>query len=297
MVGFFYLLSNFMFVENSSIMNSTTPNTKRQLITFFTLTYGLSWSLFFIGQKTDIVFIILLGVWSPSLTSLFLTGYFYRKKGLLQLLGRLKRYKIKWYWWVLLLLLPASIHFTGRSLWQFLYVGEISPAILNISYWLSAIIPSFLIAGFGEELGWRGFALPRLQRHYSPIMSAFILATVHLCWHLPTYWLGQGIHNVPFVYLLAFIYPWTFIFNWLYNKSGGSLIFAIGFHAISNASLSIVRFFPNDDEVPISPELITNFSFPMEKGGPYLLVCFVYILVAAIVVIKGNFKQTNTDIP
>jgi len=286
-----------MFVENSSIMNSTTINTKRQLVIFFALTYGLSWTLFFIGQQTDIVFIILLGVWSPSLTSLFLTGYFFKKKGLLQLLGRFKRYKVKWYYWVLLLLLPVSIHFTGRSLWQWLFTGEITPAILNISYWLGAIIPSFLIAGFGEELGWRGFALPRLQRHFSPILASFILAVVHLLWHLPTYWLGQGIHNVPFVYLLAFIFPWTFIFNWLYNKSGGSLLFAVGFHAISNASLSIVSFFPRESDVPITPELLTNWSFPIELGGPYLMVCFVYIIVATIIVIKGKFNQTNVDIP
>jgi len=278
-------------------MNTTTPYTKRQLILFFALTYALSWTLFFIGKQTDITLILLLGIWSPSLTSLFLTGYFYGKKGLLQFLSRFKRYKVKWYWWLLLLVLPAAIHFTGRSLWQLVYVGEITPSILNSSYWLGAIIPSFLVAGFGEELGWRGFALPRLQRHYSPLMASFILAIVHLLWHLPTYWLGQGIHNVPFVYTLAFIFPWTFIFNWLYNRSGGSLIFAVGFHAISNASLSIVSFFPGETEVPITTELLTNWSFPIEFGGPYLMVCFVYAIVAAIVVAKGKFKQVNVDIP
>lgn len=286
-----------MFVENPSFMNSTQKNTKKQLFIFFILTYALSWTLFFIGRQTDVVIIILLGVWTPSLTSLFLTGYYYKKKGLLQLLGRFKRFKIKWYWWVLLLLLPASIHFIGRSLWQYLYIGEISPSILNVSYWLGAIIPSFLIAGFGEELGWRGFALPRLQKHYSPIMASVILALVHMCWHLPTYWLDQGIHNVPFVYVLAFVFSWTFIFNWLYNKSGGSLIFAVGFHAVSNASLSIVSFFPPESEVPISPELLTNWSFPIEYGGPYLMVCLVYFIVAVLVVTKGKFNEVNTDIP
>ena len=278
-------------------MKSTTSNTNRQLIAFFALTYGLSWTLFFIGKQTDMVLIIIMGVWAPTLASLFLNGYFYGKKGLLQLLGRFKRYRIKWYWWVLLFLLPASVHFTGRSLWQFLYTGEISPSILNTSYWLGAIIPSFLIAGFGEELGWRGFALPRLQRQYSPIWASCILAIVHLLWHLPTYWLGQGIHNVPFVFLLAFIFPWTFIFTWLYNKSGGSLLFAVGFHAISNASLSIVSFLPSESKVPVTPELLTNWSFPIELGGQYLMVCLVYILVAAIVVMKGKFNQRNVDIP
>ena len=149
----------------------------------------------------------------------------------------------------------------------------------------------------GEELGWRGFALPRLQRNLSPIQASFILAVAHLLWHLPTYWLGQGMHNVPFIYVLAFVLPWTFIFNWLYNKSGGSLIFAVGFHAISNASLNIVRFMPSDSQVPITPKLLTQWSLPTELSGPYLMVCVVYIIVAILVVFKGKFSKVNIDIP
>ena len=278
-------------------MNLTNKNTKKQLFLFFCITYGLSWSLFYIGHQLDFVLIKLLGIWSPSITSICLTGYFYKKKGVFQLLNRFKRFKIKWYWWVLLIFLPAIIHFTGVKIWQLLYFGESFQALIPMSYWLSAIIPAFLIAGFGEELGWRGFALPRLQRHYSPIKTSFILATIHLLWHLPTYWLGGGIHNVPFIYILAFVYPWTFIFNWLYNKSGGSMIFAVGFHAISNASLSIVSILPSEIDVPITPELLTAWSFPIELGGKYLMVCFVYIVIALLVVLKGKFNQTNVDIP
>jgi len=278
-------------------MTITNASTNRQLVLFFTLTYAVSWILFFIGHKTQFIPVILLGVWAPTLTSIALTAYFFGKKGLSHLFGRFKRFKIKWYWWVLLLLLPASIHFAGLSIWQLIYGGKINPSILHLSYWLGAIVPSFLIAGFGEELGWRGFALPRLQRKFSPIIASIILAVVHLLWHLPTYWLGQGIHNVPFIFVLAFIFPWTFIFNWLYNRSGGSLIFAIGFHAISNASLSIVSFMPAESKVAISPELLTQWTFPMELGGPYLMVCAVYLIVAIIIIFKGKFNQVNIDLP
>jgi len=278
-------------------MNKTSISTNRQVITFFILTYTLSWLLFYIGHKAQFMPVIMLGIWVPSLTSIGLTFYFFGKKGLAQMFGRFKRYKVKWYYWVLLILLPVSIHFVGRSLWQLFYDGTIDPFHLNPAYWLGAIIPSFIIAGFGEELGWRGFALPRLQRNFSPIKAAFILATVHLLWHLPTYWLGQGMHSVPFLFVLAFVFPWTFIFNWLYNKSGGSLIFAVGFHAISNASLSIIRFMPLESDVPITPSLLTQTSLPTELGGPYLAVCAVYALVALYIVFKGKFNAVNTDIP
>lgn len=274
-----------------------TISTRYQLVAFFVLTYALSWSLFFVGHKTQILPIILIGIWAPSLTSIGLTVYFFGKKGLSQMFGRFKRFRIKWYWWLLLILLPASIHLVGVSLWDYLNPAESQLDRLYIAHGLGALLPSFLIAGFGEELGWRGFALPRLQRNFSPIGASFILAIVHLLWHLPTYWLGQGIHNVPFVYVLAFVFPWTFIFNWLYNKSGGSLIFAVGFHAISNASLSLVRFMPWEEAVPISPELITQLVIPDELGGPYLAVCAVYLAVAILVIVTGKFNRINTDIP
>lgn len=275
----------------------TLQSTKKQVFLFFVLTYAVSWTLFFIGHQLDLLPVVLLGVWSPSLMAILLNARIYGKDGLKQFFKRFKRIKIKWYYWVLLLLLPASIHFTGRSLWQLFYDGQLNPYYRPLAYWASAIIPSFLIAGIGEEFGWRGFALPRLQQHYSPVVASFILALVHLFWHMPTYWLGQGIHNTPFIFVLAFVFPWTFIFNWLYNKSGGSMIFAISFHAISNASLSIIRFMPLDNEVPITTDLITQLSLPADLAGPYLSVCAVYAVIAIIIYKCGNFNKVNTDTP
>jgi len=278
-------------------MQSITTSTKKQAYIFFAGTYLVSWLLFAVGGATDFLPVILLGVWTPSLMAIALTFHFHGKEGFRQFIGRFKRVYIAWYWWVVLLLLPAAIHFVGRSVWQLFYNGEINPFFRNPEYWLSAIIPSFLIAGLGEELGWRGFALPRLQSHFKPVAAATILALVHLFWHLPTYWLGQGIHNVPTIFVLGFVFPWTFIFNWLYNKSSGSLIFAVSFHAISNASLSIVRFMPLDSEVPISTDLLTQFSLPAELAGPYLSVVAVYAIVAFLVVKFGRFEKVNTDLP
>ena len=278
-------------------MKTSQLSTGKQTGIFFLVTYAFSWLMFYIGHTLSILPIMMLGIWGPSLTSISLTGIFYGREGILALFARFKRYRIKWYWWVALFLLPAAIHFLGRSIWQLLYDGALDPTISPPQYWLTAIIPSFIIAGFGEELGWRGFALPRLQRHFTPIVATLILGLVHMFWHLPTFWLGQGMHNVPLLFAMAFIFPWTIIFNWLYNRSGGSMIFAVSFHAISNASLSIVRFMPFVSEVPISPDLITQTSLPMALGGPYLAVCAFYTVVAILVLVFGKFNRVNTDLP
>jgi len=270
---------------------------RKQIITFVIGTYGISWFLFLIGYQTNLLPVILLGIWAPTLVSIVLNRYYFGAAGLKALFSRFTRTNVKWYYWVLLLFLPAVIHYTGHSIWQLYYYGELSTIVSPPQYWLSAIIPSFIIAGFGEELGWRGFMLPRLQQAFSPMAAMLILATVHMFWHLPTYWLGQGMHNVPLLFILAFLFPWTILFVWLYNKSGGSLIFAVSFHAISNASLSIVRFMPLDSEVPITPGLITQISLPAELAGPYLSVCAVYAIVALLILWKGKFNEVNTDIP
>ena len=275
----------------------STLSSKSQVFIFFLCTYAVSWSLFMIGKKLDVLPIILLGVWTPSLMALLLTFLFMGKKAIRRFLGRFGRTNIKWYWWLVLLALPFIIHLIGRSIWELWEYGEVSLKVLPLKYWLGAFIPSILIAGLGEELGWRGFALPRLQQNFSPIVATLILAVIHLLWHLPTYWLGQGMHNVPFVYVIAFVLPWTIIFNWLYNRSGGSLLFAVGFHAISNTSLSLVRFLPLESEVGISPELLSMTSLPRELAGPYLSVCAIYAVVAILVLWRGQFNKVNTDTP
>ncbi len=63
-----------------------------------------------------------------------------------------------------------------------------------------------------------------------------------LLWHVPTYWLGQGIHNVPAIWMVFFLLPWTILFNWAYNKSNGSILVSIFFHATMGATLSYTPF-------------------------------------------------------
>ena len=75
---------------------------------------------------------------------------------------------------------------------------------------------------------------------------------------------------------------------WFFNRSGGSLVFAVGFHTIANASLSIVSFMPDERLVPITPDLLTRLTLPLDMAGPYLSVIALYWLVAILIVISGG---------
>lgn len=114
------------------------------------------------------------------------------------------------------------------------------------------IIPMFIlfliIAGLGEELGWTGFLIPRLQARYSALTSSIIRAILWGLWHLPLFlysrldhpsladfpyagWIAQKGFLVAFgVLILMFVLPWSIFFSWIFNNTRGSLLLVAILH-------------------------------------------------------------------
>ena len=94
-----------------------------------------------------------------------------------------------------------------------------------------------LTYGFGEEMGWRGYALPRLQASRSAFSSALLLGTLWAGWHIPAIfyrdtYMALGILALPL--LLFSVCIASIVITWLYNGTQGSLLMVILFHAIFN---------------------------------------------------------------
>jgi membrane protease YdiL (CAAX protease family) len=95
----------------------------------------------------------------------------------------------------------------------------------------------FLTSGLGEEVGWRGFALPRLQRTHSAMTSSLLLAIGWAGWHLPAFfyvpsYTAIGLRILPGFFLG--VLAGAIVLTWLYNSSGGSVLAAILWHASFN---------------------------------------------------------------
>jgi uncharacterized protein len=91
----------------------------------------------------------------------------------------------------------------------------------------------FLFIGLGEEPGWRGFALPELQKKHSPLIASLILAPVWAVWHLPL--VGN---EFPWPIVPAFLlslFGATFMLTWLFNRTNGSVLLPMLFHATVNS--------------------------------------------------------------
>jgi len=106
------------------------------------------------------------------------------------------------------------------------------------------IIPSIiLILFFGpvpEELGWRGYALDRLQARWSALSSSLILGIIWAVWHLPLFFIegsyqyDLGLGTIAFWIFMVAIVPQTVLITWIYNNTGRSIMSAILFHFMIN---------------------------------------------------------------
>lgn len=110
-----------------------------------------------------------------------------------------------------------------------------------------ALVVWFLTFGIGEETGWRGFALPRLQRDRSALAASLTLAAFWIVWHLPSF-----LYLESYVRLGAKVIPGfalglmagAVVFTWMYNGSGGSVLIA----ALGHATLNLVTASPDGDQ-------------------------------------------------
>jgi len=105
--------------------------------------------------------------------------------------------------------------------------------ILTLSYTF------FFGAGTNEEPGWRGFALPKLQLKFSPLITSLILGFIWGLWHAPVY-LPQYGSLFRFIIFLLNTLKITIMLTWLYNRTRGSVLATALLHTIGNLSFEFI---------------------------------------------------------
>jgi membrane protease YdiL (CAAX protease family) len=123
-----------------------------------------------------------------------------------------------------------------------------------VSYPLNYVAIWFAGGGLGEEIGWRGFALPRMQPRYGPLWGTLLLGVMHCFWHgeeflTPAQGGGPGTGWTPFVtnlpIFLLLVLSFSIIMTWIFNHTRGSLFAAISAHASVDApQAALLPLFP-----------------------------------------------------
>lgn len=183
-----------------------------------------------------------LGTVGPALAAIILAGLDYGKEGVWSLLRKLVLWRASVKWYLVALLLPAVVRFTALStLYSFGYVtSDFSLRPWHELLWLFLLM---LILVPLEEIGWRGYALPRLQMIYGTLWASMMIGVMWSFWHLPLVWVSGSYQESrpPLAYMLVFtltILPLSILFTWLYNRTRGSLLLASLFHAAINVTES-----------------------------------------------------------
>lgn len=225
------------------------------LTAYFLIALAFSWIVVAVWVTTGwpvtfwtIVFITL----GPFVASLIMTGVTQGAPGIRGLLVRIVRWRVPPIWYAVALLGVPAIMILGMLPLPGA-IASFDP--LTVGAWLGYpwffVLVTFLGGPFFEEPGWRGFALPRLQRKFGPLVGTLLLGLLWAAWHYPQYmmpdWAAQnGGFNVTsvVVYTLSVI-PLTVILTWVFNNTRGSLLLAILTHASINAfSVFVVQMFP-----------------------------------------------------
>src|SRR5919112_5952810 len=221
---------------------------RHPLITFFVLTYALAWILWLplvvlqdtIPAAPGLV-LVLLGSNVPSLLAIVLTVLLLGRGALRKLLGRLLIWRVNPLWYLVVVLGPAAL--AGGMVAFNAFVGgpaiSVSVPLLTVVITLAFFI--FPGSALGEEIGWRGYALPRLQSGRSALSASLILGVIWAFYHLPLFFTGQAFRSpsllVPFVVSGLAL---SVIITWVYNSTGGSLLLVVLLHAAANLPLTLL---------------------------------------------------------
>lgn len=214
------------------------------LVFYFILTYLISWTIFILLalRKHGIIqlaipYPIYYGAaYGPFFSAIIVTALIKGTKGLKELFGRMFRWRVHIVWW-LVALSPLVLYLLASVIIYFIQGEWISLRLLGQVEFvpdlgIGALLLWLLTYGLGEETGWRGFALPRLQKNRSALQATFILWVFWALWHLPAFFLVYD-PKIAFGFFIG-VFAGAIVFTWLYNSSGGSLLMVIIWHGLFN---------------------------------------------------------------
>jgi uncharacterized protein len=260
----------------------TTPRNwaaRHDLVLYFVLAYLLSWALWplVILNPTSSPLVPFGPLIAAVIVALLAGG----RRELWALLRQLGRWRVHPIWYAIALLAP----FVLAGLTALLAIAAGAPVRGTGAYtdWRSIglfFLSTVIIVGLFEEVGWRGFALPRLQLRLDAIWAALLVGVLWALWHLPEL-ISDPTRQRPPVQFLLWALALSVIFSWLYNSTNGSLPVVIICHAAIDTA--------------------GRFMLPEFVGDGYQLVWWfmvaLYVLVAVVVILVAGPKRLVTHIP
>lgn len=235
-----------------AVKHTRSENLWLPLLAYTAMAVAISWAVWLplawlgAGAAGGLKYLHLVGGLGPAAAALSCAWWFGGQPALGLILRRIHLWRVAVRWHLLAWLGPLVLLAIALGIAQ-IVSGEPAPNLLGANpefpelpiavYWLAVLI----CYGFGEEIGWRGFALPLLQNRFSPAAATLIVSVIWAAWHLPLFWFSPGLSGLGiggvagwFMSLLT----GAAILTWLTNSTRGSILLAAAFHAMMDLAFS-----------------------------------------------------------
>lgn len=262
------------------------------LLGFFVLTFALTWTAWLAcaaraGPDNSGLFsvggpVFLLGVFAPALVALVLTARAEGRTGVLQLIARIGRWQVDGRLYVFAVGYMAAAKLTAATIYRVVTGTWPRFSETPLLLMLGAILVSTWVQA-GEEIGWRGYALPRLAKYTGLGAASIIVGTVWASWHLPLFFMHHtDTAGQSFALYLMHVVPLSIAMAWLYWKSGGSLLLVMLMHASVNNTSGLV------------PAAVPGASDPFTFSAS--LLGWITVAIAWIIAIPLLFQMRRAEI-
>jgi membrane protease YdiL (CAAX protease family) len=184
-----------------------------------------------------------LSSWSPNLAAVIVTAAISGSAGVRELLSGFLKWRVKPVWYLVAIAIPIALGYIVAGIY-YLLAGRPQGVVASptVTTFLGTVVSHLFRGPLGEEAGWRGFALPRLQARYKALESSLILGLVVAVWHIPTFFI-QGLSGTALLlFIVSFVVAlmsFCVVMTWLYNHTGGSLLLATLMHLGFNVALTL----------------------------------------------------------
>ncbi len=239
---------------------------RHPVVAFFLAAYAVTWIVWVPRALVDQGLLdwtwpgVVGRAWSygPALAAVLVAGLARGGAGPAELWAGLRRWRVGWRWYALVLAVPFVVAMSATWLYERL---SGLPAEWPMQQPADLLLyPVFLLIlaltdGLGEEVGWRGFALPGMQRQMRAAFAAILLGGLWAGWHLPLFWThGAPLEGRSPALLLVALIPTSVLFAWVFNHTGGSILLVILLHATHNLAGPPM---PPDGGLLLTPYLVS----------------------------------------
>ncbi len=223
---------------------------------FFAATFAISWLIWTPAilrrAEQPPLLLVVLGAFVPSTMGIVFAYLTQDRAGRRDFWRRVVDIRrIGWRWGaVIVLIFPLGYGLSGVA---FSLLGGNVPRLTDILAQLAnpglvaqLVLANLIISGFSEELGWRGFALDRLQARRSALTASLILGLVHALWHTPLFLIPgtsqgeMGLFSLDYFLFLLMVPMGAVIMTWVYNNTQHSILSAVLLHFFQNFSLNLL---------------------------------------------------------